>query len=95
MNQENLFPQETNFSPANEIPGIRAKIIGMEVGLSLVDGLRFDNFQSVEHSAVDVDIRALSSIERFLLAAAILEAWVLVGNTPWQGKRLKRKRLNT
>ena len=61
MSQDNLFPQETNFSPENEIPGIRAKIIGIGgAGLSLVDGLRFDNFQSVEHLAVDVDSRALS-----------------------------------
>ena len=61
MNQENLFPKETNFSPENEIPGIRAKIIGIGgAGLSLVDGLRFDNFQSVEHLAIDVDSRALS-----------------------------------
>ena len=61
MSQENLFPKETNFSPENEIPGIRAKIIGIGgAGLSLVDGLRFDNFQSVEHLAIDVDSRALS-----------------------------------
>ena len=61
MSQENLFPKETNFSPENEIPGIRAKIIGVGgAGLSLVDGLRFDNFQSVEHLAVDVDSRALA-----------------------------------
>ena len=43
------------------MPGIRAKIIGVGgAGLSLVDGLRFDNFQSVEHLAVDVDSRALA-----------------------------------
>ncbi len=61
MSQENLFPKETNFSPENEIPGIRAKIIGIGgTGLSLVDGLRFDNFQSVEHLVMDVDTRALS-----------------------------------
>ena len=61
MSQDNLFPKETNFSPENEIPGIRAKIIGVGgAGLSLVDGLRFDNFQSVEHLAVDVDSRALA-----------------------------------
>ena len=58
MNQDKLFPKETNFSPENEIPGIRAKIIGIGgAGLSLVDGLRFDNFQSVEHLAIDVDSR--------------------------------------
>ncbi len=61
MSQEQLFPKETNFSPDNEIPGIRAKIIGIGgAGVSLVDGLRFDNFQSVEHLAVDVDSRALA-----------------------------------
>ena len=61
MSQENLFPQETNFSPENELPGIRAKIIGIGgAGLSLIDGLCFDNFQSVEHLAIDVDSRALA-----------------------------------
>ena len=61
MSQENLFPKETNFSPENEISGIRAKIIGVGgAGLSLVDGLRLDNFQSVEHLSVDVDSRALA-----------------------------------
>ena len=61
MNQESLFPQDTNFSPTTEFPNIRAKIIGVGgAGLSLVDGLRFDNFESVENLAVDVDIRALA-----------------------------------
>ena len=61
MSQENLFDQETTFSPANENTGIRAKIIGVGgAGVSLVDGLRFDDFQGVEHLAVDVDPRALA-----------------------------------
>ena len=61
MSQEQLFSNDTNFSSDNEMPGIRAKIIGVGgAGLSLVDGLRFDNFQSVEHLAVDVDSRALA-----------------------------------
>ena len=29
MNQESLFPQDTNFSPTTEFPNIRAKIIGV------------------------------------------------------------------
>ena len=61
MSQENLFDQETTFSPANENTGIRAKIVGVGgAGVSLVDGLRFDDFQGVEHLAVDVDSRALA-----------------------------------
>ncbi len=61
MSQENLFDQETTFSPANENTGIRAKIIGVGgAGVSLVDGLRFDDFQGVELLAVDVDSRALA-----------------------------------
>ena len=61
MSQENLFDQETTFSPANDNTGIRAKIIGVGgAGVSLVDGLRFDDFQGVEHLAVDVDSRALA-----------------------------------
>lgn len=61
MSQDNLFEQETTFSPANENPGLRAKIIGIGgAGLSLVDGLRFDDFQGVEDLAIDVDSRALA-----------------------------------
>ena len=61
MTQDNFLDQDTVFSKTNETPGIRAKIIGVGgAGLSLVDGLRLDNFQSVEQLAVDVDSRALS-----------------------------------
>ena len=61
MSQDSLFPKETSFSPPNDLTGIRAKVIGIGgAGVSLVDGLRFDNFESVEHLAVDVDSRALS-----------------------------------
>ena len=61
MSQENFLDQDTSFSPANENPGIRAKIIGIGgAGMSLVDGLRFDDFQGVDHLVMDVDGRALS-----------------------------------
>ena len=61
MTQDNFLEQESVFSSSNEHPGIRAKIIGVGgAGLSLVDGLRLDNFQSVEQLAVDVDSRALA-----------------------------------
>ncbi len=61
MSQENFLEQDTSFSLANENPGIRAKIIGVGgAGISLVDGLRFDDFQGVENLVVDVDSRALS-----------------------------------
>lgn len=61
MTQDNFLEQESVFSSSNEHPRIRAKIIGVGgAGLSLVDGLRLDNFQSVEQLAVDVDSRALA-----------------------------------
>ena len=61
MTQDNFLEQKSVFSTSNEHPGIRAKIIGVGgAGLSLVDGLRLDNFQSVEQLALDVDSRALS-----------------------------------
>ena len=45
MSQENFLEPDPSFSPDNENPGIRAKIIGVGgAGLSLVDGLRFDDF---------------------------------------------------
>ena len=60
MSQEDIFDQNPEFSPANENPAIRAKIIGVGgAGLSLVDGLRLDNFKGVEHLVIDVDARAL------------------------------------
>ena len=61
MNQESLFPEELNPSSYSELPSVKAKIIGLGgAGLSLVDGLRFDNFESVENLAIDVDNRALA-----------------------------------
>ena len=61
MSQDSLFPKETSFSLPSDLSGIRAKVIGVGgAGISLVDGLRFDNFESVENLVVDVDNRALS-----------------------------------
>ena len=61
MNQESLFPEELIPSSYSELPSVKAKIIGLGgAGLSLVDGLRFDNFESVENLAIDVDNRALA-----------------------------------
>ena len=41
--------------------GIRAKVIGVGgAGISLVDGLRFDNFDSVDNLVIDVDMKAVS-----------------------------------
>ncbi len=60
MSQENFLDSDLSFSPANENPGIRVKVIGIGgAGLSLVDGLTLDNFHGVEQLAVDVDSRAL------------------------------------
>lgn len=61
MSQDNFLDPESTFSPANENPSIRALVVGVGgAGLSLVDGLRLDNFQGVEHLAIDVDSRALA-----------------------------------
>ena len=61
MNQDTLFDEE-NLQGSNENAyGIRAKIIGVGgAGISLVDGLRFDNFDSVDNLAMDVDMKAIS-----------------------------------
>ena len=60
MSQEDIFDQNPEFSPVNENPAIRAKIIGVGgAGISLVDGLRLDNFNGVDHLVIDVDSRAL------------------------------------
>ena len=96
MSQEQLFSNDTNFSSDNEMPGIRAKIIGVGgAGLSLVDGLRFDNFQSVEHLAVDVDSRALadSIAGEKLLDVVTLVAWGREVNFPWQERPWRKKKM--
>ena len=97
MSQEQLFSNDTNFSSDNEMPGIRAKIIGVGgAGLSLVDGLRFDNFQSVEHLAVDVDSRALADSiagEKLFLDVVTLVAWVREVNFPWQERPWRKKKM--
>ena len=61
MSQENFLESDLSFSPVNENCSIRVKVIGVGgAGLSLVDGLTLDNFNGVEHLAVDVDSRALN-----------------------------------
>ena len=61
MNQDTFFKDETSESFSENAYGIRAKIIGIGgAGISLVDGLRFDNFDSVENLVIDVDIKAIS-----------------------------------
>ena len=60
MSQDNFLDPESAFCSAHENPSLRALVIGVGgAGLSLVDGLRLDNFQGVEQLAIDVDSRAL------------------------------------
>ena len=61
MSQENFLDICPSLHQGNEICNIKAKIIGVGgAGVSLVDGLRFDNFDAVDNLAVDVDLRTLS-----------------------------------
>jgi len=60
MTQENLFEKDSKTVELNENGVLKAKVIGVGgAGLSLVDGLRLDNFTGVEQLAIDVDARAL------------------------------------
>jgi len=60
MIQENFLEPSIN-SNSQDSPGLRTMIIGVGgAGISLVDGLRFDNFDYVQSLVVDVDVRALS-----------------------------------
>jgi len=60
MNQETLFDEEKCSNSCDNFYGIRAKVIGVGgAGISLVDGLRFDNFDSVDNLVVDVDMKAI------------------------------------
>ena len=61
MMKDTLFEDENIDSPTENAYGIRAKVIGVGgAGISLVDGLRFDNFDSVDNLALDVDMKAIS-----------------------------------
>jgi cell division protein FtsZ len=60
MNQDTLFDEEKYSNTSDNFYGIRAKVIGVGgAGISLVDGLRFDNFDSVDNLVVDVDMKAI------------------------------------
>ena len=61
MSQENFLDICPSLHQGNEICNIKAKIIGVGgAGVSLIDGLRFDNFDAVDNLAMDVDLRTLS-----------------------------------
>ena len=60
MNQDTLFDEKKYSNSCDNLYGIRAKVIGVGgAGISLVDGLRFDNFDSVDNLVVDVDMKAI------------------------------------
>lgn len=60
-NQETFFETNDDSSLNNNSFGIRAKVIGVGgAGISLVDGLRFDNFDFVDNLIIDVDIKAVA-----------------------------------
>ena len=97
MSQEDIFEQNPEYSPVNENPAIRAKIIGVGgAGISLVDGLRLDNFNGVEHLVIDVDARALadSIADRKMPIGRTLTfvVWVQVESFPSPAKQWSRKR---
>lgn len=61
MTQEKLFEQDSSNLSVHENLALKAKVIGVGgAGLSLVDGLRLDNFTGVEQLVIDVDARALA-----------------------------------
>ena len=61
MTQENLFEKDGRNVSVHENTALKAKVIGVGgAGLSLVDGLRLDNFTGVEQLVIDVDARALA-----------------------------------
>ena len=61
MNQDTFFDDNSNPSSLENAYGIRAKVIGVGgAGISLVDGMRFDNFDSVDNVIIDVDMKAVS-----------------------------------
>ena len=61
MTQENLFEKDSRNVSVHENTALKAKVIGVGgAGLSLVDGLRLDNFTGVEQLVIDVDARALA-----------------------------------
>ena len=97
MSQEDIFEQNPEFSPVNENPAVRAKIIGVGgAGLSLVDGLRLDNFKGVEHLVIDVDAGPLPiplPIARCRSVAHLPVVWVRVENFPSPARQWSRKKM--
>ena len=60
-NQETFFETTDDSNLNNNSFGIRAKVIGVGgAGISLVDGLRFDNFDFVDNLIIDVDMKAVA-----------------------------------
>jgi len=60
MLQQNFLEPGNNLNSQDKL-GLRSLIIGVGgAGISLVDGLRFDNFDFLESLVIDVDVRTLS-----------------------------------
>ena len=61
MSQETFFDLDKNSPIQNDMYGLKAKVIGVGgAGISLVDGLRLDNFDAVENLVIDTDMKALA-----------------------------------
>jgi len=61
MSQDNFLDMCPTYKSGMDGSHIRAKVIGVGgAGISLIDGLRFDNFDAVDNLALDVDLRTLS-----------------------------------
>lgn len=61
MSQDTFFDLDKNSVIPNENYGLKAKVIGIGgAGISLVDGLRLDNFDAVENLVIDSDMKAIS-----------------------------------
>jgi cell division protein FtsZ len=60
MLQQNFLEPGNNLNSQDKL-GLRSLIIGVGgAGISLVDGLRFDNFDFLQSLVIDVDVRTLS-----------------------------------
>ena len=93
MTQENLFEKDSTTVSLHENTMLKAKVIGIGgAGLSLVDGLRLDNFSCVEQLAVDVDARAIAdsiASEKLAIGRTLTRGMGTGGETSLAKKAIK------
>ena len=98
MSQEKLFENNSETVSVHENTALKAKVIGIGgAGLSLVDGLRLDNFTGVDQLAIDVDARALGdsiASEKMAIGRTLTRGMGTGGETALARKAIEEEKEN-